>query len=118
LKAGREAFDRIRHAFPAPLCYAGVRTRPVSPGGAEKGDGSLRKVLIGEARCRRAQVRYYLLEEAGSSYGIQVETGEEAAAVPDLSPSRRRVRELAEALVRGAVTPVSLRDVVDDWLLE
>ena len=25
---------------------------------------------------------------------------------------------LAEALVRGAVTPVALRDVVDDWLLE
>lgn len=63
-------------------------------------------------------MRYYLLEEAGDSFGIQVEMGEEAAAVPDLSPSRQRVRELAEALVRGSVTPVSLRDVVDDWLLE
>ena len=29
-----------------------------------------------------------------------------------------RVQALAETLARGAVTPVALRDVVDDWLLE
>ena len=46
------------------------------------------------------------------------EVGEEVADVPNLSPSRARVQELAEALVRGGVTPVTLRDVVDDWLLE
>ena len=36
----------------------------------------------------------------------------------DLSPSRQKVQDLAEALIRGTVTPVGLRDVVDDWLLE
>lgn len=81
----------------------------------------MRKELVGEARCRTAQVRYYLLEgepEEGVSYGVQIELEEETAAAPDLSPSRRRVAALAAALARGAVTPVGLRDVVDDWLLE
>ena len=81
----------------------------------------MRKLFVGEARCRASKVRYYLLEreaEGPVSYGVQVELeGEEASAV-DLSPSRRKVEILAEALVRGVVTPVALRDVVDDWLLE
>jgi len=78
----------------------------------------MKKLLAGEAWCRAEQVRYYLLEEEpGPSYGVGVELEGEAAAVRDLSPSRRRTAELAEALVRGAVTPVALRDVVDDWLL-
>lgn len=82
----------------------------------------MRKRLVGEARCRAAQARYYLLEgepeEDGRSYGVAVELGDEEEAVPDLSPSRERVEALAGALLRGAVTPVALRDVVDDWLLE
>lgn len=82
----------------------------------------LRKRLVGESRCRGFQVWYYLLEEepegGGTSYGVGVELEGESAAVPGLSPSRRRVEELAERLVRGTVTPVALRDVVDDWLLE
>lgn len=80
------------------------------------------KRLVGEGWCRAAQTRYYLLEgepeEGGPSYGVAVELGGEAAAVSDLSPSRQRVETLAEALVRGVVTPVALRDIVDDWLLE
>jgi len=80
----------------------------------------MRKLLMGESRCHAAQARYYLLEEESGetvSYGVQVELEEETAAVRDLSPSRQRAAELAEALVRGTVTPVTLRDVVDDWLL-
>ena len=76
----------------------------------------MKKRLIGEARCRASLARYYLLETE-ASYGVAVEMEGETAAVPDLSPSRRRVESLADALVRGTVTPVGLRDVVDDWLL-
>lgn len=80
------------------------------------------KQLVGEARCRAAQARYYLLEgeseDGGLSYGVEIELEDESAAVPDLGPSRRRVEALAKALARGTVTPVALRDVVDDWLLE
>lgn len=77
----------------------------------------MRKLLVGEAPCLGSQARYYLLEEDGSC-GVRVELGEEAASAADLSPRRERVLALAEALARGTVTPVALRDVVDDWLLE
>jgi len=79
----------------------------------------MKKLLVGEAGYRNSQARYYLLEEEQEgSYGVRIELGDESASVEGLSPSRRRVEALAEALVRGRVTPVTLRDVVDDWLLE
>lgn len=79
----------------------------------------MRKVLVGEVPCLSSQARYYLLEgEEPGSYGVQIELGGEGASAVDLSPSRQRVWQLAEALLRGTVTPVGLRDVVDDWLLE
>ena len=77
----------------------------------------MRKLLMGEARCQAFHARYYLLE-GDASYGVRIELEEEAASVRGLSPSRRRVEALAQKLVRGMVTPVGLRDVVDDWLLE
>ena len=81
----------------------------------------MRKLFVGEARCRALPARYYLLEEELEnrvSYGVQIELEGEEASVRDLSPARQRVLELAEALARGAVTPAALRDVADDWLLE
>lgn len=86
----------------------------------EGGDG-LRRLFVGEARCRKSKVRYYLLEgepEEPGSFGVEIEMDEEKTSAANLSPSRERVLALAEALSRGAVTPVALRDVVDDWLLE
>ena len=94
------------------------QTARVWGGLTTEGGGVLRKLLVGEARCRDALVRYYLLEEEGGAYGVGVETEEETALVFDLTPSRRKAGSLAQSLVRGAVTPVSLRDVVDDWLLQ
>ena len=76
----------------------------------------MRRLLVGEAQCRASKARYYLLEEDAENpgaYGVQIELDGEEASVPDL-----RVLELADTLVRGVVTPVGLRDVVDDWLLE
>ena len=84
-----------------------------------KEGGAMRRELVGEARCRAALARYYLLEDGpDGSCGIQIELEGETASIPDLSPARERVEALAAALVRGAVTPVALRDIVDDWLLE
>ena len=77
----------------------------------------MERLLVGEARCLGSQARYYLLEE-GTSYGVEIWLEGESAAVRNLSPSRERAGELARRLVRGIVTPVGLRDVVDDWLLE
>lgn len=69
--------------------------------------------------------RYYILvgEMAVSgglaceSYGVKVvgEDGEEAA-VPDITTSTSRIDALMELLIRNGVSPVTLRDVIDDWL--
>ena len=69
--------------------------------------------------------RYYILvgEMAVSggmsceSYGVKVveEDGEEAS-VPDITVRPARIDALMELLIRNAVSPVTLRDVVEDWL--
>ena len=84
-------------------------------------DVKLRRLLVGEAQIRASQARYYLLESEPwerESYGVIIELEDEAAAVPDLSSSRERVQALTETLIRGGVTPIALRDIVEDWLLE
>ena len=88
-----------------------------------------RKILLDTRRLTDAQgrVREYsyfsLVGEkcVGSfsceAYGVMIrETGGESAALPDLTVSPARIDELAGLLLRGGVTPVTLRDVVDDWL--
>lgn len=68
---------------------------------------------------QKLQLEYYLLAD-GESCGVEVrcrdgET-ESADAVPDITRAQSRAEELIRRLCRGAVTPVSLRDVLYDWL--
>lgn len=51
------------------------------------------------------------------SYGVRV-TGPdgECAEIPNITVSAGRIDELVDLLRRNQVTPVTLRDVVDDWL--
>ena len=51
------------------------------------------------------------------SYGVKVvgENGEESS-LPDITVSTRRIDELMALLIRNQVSPVTLRDVVEDWL--
>ena len=52
------------------------------------------------------------------SYGVSIRdavTGQRAA-VPNVTASIPRIDELMELLIRNEVTPVTLRDVIDDWL--
>lgn len=81
----------------------------------------MKTYLTGEALCQGMQVHYYLLEryaETERQYGIRVECGADQAELRDLTPVAGRARGLLEAMCRGAVTPVAVRDVVEDWLLE
>ena len=65
-------------------------------------------ILIGEM-----DVGAYTCE----SYGIKVaEQGGEQACVENITCSAFRIDELSELLLRHAVTPASLIDVVSDWL--
>ena len=51
------------------------------------------------------------------SYGIKVTgPGGDSQAVPNITVSVGRIDELAELVRRNQVSPVTLRDVVEDWL--
>lgn len=51
------------------------------------------------------------------SYGVRV-TGPDGdcAEIPNITVSAGRIDELVDLLRRNQVSPVTLRDVVDDWL--
>jgi len=54
----------------------------------------------------------------GESYGLRVTergTGE-TCTVPHITVDVRRIEALCLLVMRGSVTPVTLRDVVEDWL--
>ena len=81
----------------------------------------MRRIFMGTARCLDQPIRYYLLAEAGEdgteTYGIGVEYAGETAEIPNSTPCQHRIQKLAEALMQGCVTPTTLRDVAEDWLL-
>ena len=65
-------------------------------------------ILIGEM-----DVGSYACE----SYGFKVaEQGGEQASIPNITCSASRIDELSDLLVRNGVTPVTLSDVLSDWL--
>ncbi len=55
---------------------------------------------------------------ACESYGacITFRSSGEQAAVPNITISISRIDALMELLIRNQVSPIHLRDVVDDWL--
>lgn len=52
------------------------------------------------------------------SYGLQVKEREsgETCIVPHITTSISRIDELCELVLAGGVTPLTLEDVVSDWL--
>lgn len=79
----------------------------------------MRRIRFDQAECRGTAVVYYLVAEETAEverYGLQVCCGEETETVSDITASRRAIQSLLEAMARGAVTPVTAREVVEDWL--
>ena len=56
-------------------------------------------------------------EDGAGHYGVCVECGMESVSIADITSSQSRILDLLTALVECGVTPVCLRDVVEDWLL-
>lgn len=89
----------------------------------------MRQTIIGEVDLtdgvgQTITCRYHLLIReipppvSGESYGIGItisQTGERAE-IWDITVSAQRIEALAGLVVRGGVTPCTLREVVDDWL--
>lgn len=80
----------------------------------------MEKRLIGRALCCGSQVQYYLTSEISQdgteNYGVLVEYGGESCAILGITPSLQKIQDLLGVLIRGVVTPSSVRDIVDDWL--
>lgn len=77
-------------------------------------------MLIGETEVLGEKTSYYLLDGTDGlpgGYGVEIVRGGERSRVNGLAMSGDRVWRLAELLLRCAVTPVTLRDVTEDWLL-
>jgi hypothetical protein len=68
--------------------------------------------------CRFFRLRLFSTKTDGESYGVAVALeGGESSSVRNVTLSQREILRLVGALVRGRVTPASLQDVVEDWLL-
>ncbi|MUU12746.1 MAG: hypothetical protein EP146_15835 [Oscillibacter sp.] len=55
---------------------------------------------------------------SGSATASRVESGGERTEIPGITASQSGILSLLSKLMRGSVTPVAARDVVEDWLLE
>lgn len=60
---------------------------------------------------------YYRLEEK-NSYGVCIKDQKGAMAmIPNVTTKRCSVNTLLRKMIRCGVSPASMRDVVEDWLL-
>ena len=75
----------------------------------------MKSEFFGTAFCRGEVIRYYLLYGAGR-YGVGVEYRNERVLLAGLTGLRTQAESLLEAMLRGSVTPVTVRDVAEDWL--
>ena len=73
---------------------------------------------VGSVQLEKKWLRYYLLRsmKPQCGYGICVTCGSDAAFIPEITLSEVEVMQLLEVMVRGRVTPVTARDIVEDWL--
>lgn len=93
------------------------------------GEPMKRQILLGEADLtelagRPITCQYHLLIRTipppgnYESYGVGIvisQTGEREE-LWDITIRPERIEELANRLIRGSVTPCTLREVVEDWL--
>lgn len=81
----------------------------------------MRSVFMGSRRLSGETLSYHLLieevEDLGENYGVLLEGFGQTAAILGITVVQNRALSLLEKLRHGAVTPASLRDVVEDWLL-
>lgn len=109
------AFDKIRQNPPQQRDKLWLKT------GWGRSVRKVDKHFIEVVRVKEMNIRYFLLKEyvkgQGETYGISVESGEEQVTVRQITTKREDIEELLERLIRGGVTPIAVRDVMEDWLL-
>ena len=81
----------------------------------------MRKVLTERADVSASVLEYHLLEEPREDgrrdYGVEVCSSDgDSDCVRGITVCREDAAELLRLLARNTVTPVTLRDVIEDWL--
>lgn len=81
----------------------------------------MRKMLAGSIDMGVFMLEYYLIaeprEDARTDYGVELcSSGGEQMCLRGITVSRGDAETLIALLMRNAVTPVTLCDVVEDWL--
>ena len=63
------------------------------------------------------EVRYTFLRSLSNKncYSIEITCGSESVLLPEVSDLYQEAKGFFDLLVRGAVTPVSAEDVLEDW---
>ena len=78
--------------------------------------------VTGTAECRGKTIRYYILSERlgpkNVCFGISVVYRGEEVRILDVTREYKAIKALLRRLKRGRATPVAVRDVVDDWVLD
>ena len=78
-------------------------------------------MLFGVRIVRGIPVSYHLVVEeradGGFSFGITIRRGKEEVFVPDITSKPTEICALLHRMVRGSVTPVTAKDVIEDWVL-
>ena len=81
----------------------------------------MHEILTGTRALLGHPLNYYLLTDATGSgentYGLMVQYRGEQACVRDITSRREDMLRLLDDLLLGGVTPTTVRDIVDDWLL-
>lgn len=77
--------------------------------------------LVDTSECMGNPIEYSLISDLSDvgieTYGILVQLGDERVVIHDLSSSPDEVQKLLVCMANGAVSPVSVHDIVEDWLL-
>lgn len=82
----------------------------------------MKTCFVGSSECLGLPIHYSLLftksDSGTEQYGVLVEYDHRQVSIPDITTSRKNVQSLIDLLIQGNVTPHTVRDVVDDWLLQ
>jgi len=75
---------------------------------------------VGFGMYRIAEIVSHIVVEGEPQtvYGIRIESDEGCAAVENISTQRAAVATLRRRMRAGRLSPLHLRDVVEDWLAE
>lgn len=82
-------------------------------------DTTMELILVNVAEEDGIVIRYFLYGdecENRQSYSLECRCGEESVLLSDITSLRERAEEIFDLFVRGRVTPISARDVIEEIL--